>query len=93
MSKTFWASPEFVKLTGQDDASYRQATELRFPGLPPRRHLPHVRASFRSLHTGAGDSGAFDARIVRADGETRWNPRVPPPEGRQERPLAEGPSA
>jgi PAS domain S-box-containing protein len=71
VSKTFWASPEFVKITGQDDASYLQATELRFPGFHPD-DLPHVRASFRSLHTGDGRSGAFDARIVRADGETRW---------------------
>jgi signal transduction histidine kinase len=31
-----------------------------------------VRESFRSLHTGSGQSGAFDARIIRADGETRW---------------------
>jgi PAS domain S-box-containing protein len=71
VSKTFWASPEFVKITGQGDASYRQATELRFPGFHPD-DLPHVRASFRSLHTGASHSGAFDARIVRPDGETRW---------------------
>ena len=71
VSKTFWASPEFVKITGQGDASYRQATELRFPGFHPD-DLPHVRASFRSLHTGDSQSGAFDARIVRADGETRW---------------------
>ncbi|WP_372782025.1 PAS domain S-box protein [Phenylobacterium sp.] len=71
VSKSFWASPEFVKITGQGDASYRQATELRFPGFHPD-DLPHVRASFRSLHTGAGRAGAFDARIVRSDGETRW---------------------
>jgi PAS domain S-box-containing protein len=71
VSKTFWASPEFVKITGQDDASYVQATELRFPGFH-HDDLPHVRASFRSLHTGDSQSGAFDARIVRADGETRW---------------------
>jgi PAS domain S-box-containing protein len=71
VSKTFWASPEFVKITGQGDASYRQATELRFPGFH-HDDLPHVRASFRSLHTGDSQSGAFDARIVRGDGETRW---------------------
>jgi PAS domain S-box-containing protein len=71
VSKTFWASPEFVKITGQCDASYEEATELRFPGFHPD-DLAHVRESFRSLHTGAGNSGAFDARIVRADGETRW---------------------
>jgi PAS domain S-box-containing protein len=71
ISKTFWACPEFVKITGQGDASYEQATQLRFPGFHPD-DLEHVRASFRSLHTGSGDSGAFDARIVRPDGETRW---------------------
>jgi PAS domain S-box-containing protein len=71
VSKTFWASPEFVKITGQGEASYDQATQLRFPGFHPD-DLEHVRASFRSLHTGSGNSGAFDARIVRPDGETRW---------------------
>ncbi|HEY2359044.1 MAG TPA: PAS domain-containing protein [Phenylobacterium sp.] len=71
VSKTFWASPEFVKLTGQTDAGYAEATQLRFPGFHPD-DLAHVRESFRSLHTGAGRSGAFDARIVRPDGETRW---------------------
>ena len=71
VSKTFWASPEFVKITGQGDASYTEATQLRFPGFHPD-DLSHVRESFRSLHTGTGRSGAFDARIVRSDGETRW---------------------
>ena len=71
VSKAFWASPEFVKLTGQDDATYEQATQLRFPGFHPD-DLDHVRESFRTLHTGVKSSGAFDARIVRPDGETRW---------------------
>ena len=71
VSKTFWASPEFAKLTGQDNATYQDATQLRFPGFHPD-DLSHVRESFRSLHTGSGSSGAFDARIIRADGETRW---------------------
>ena len=71
VSKTFWASPEFVKITGQSDASYQDATQLRFPGFHPD-DLDHVRESFRSLHTGSRRAGAFDARIVRADGETRW---------------------
>ncbi|MFI4966124.1 MAG: PAS domain S-box protein [Caulobacterales bacterium] len=71
VSKTFWASPEFVKITGQGDASYTQATQLRFPGFHPD-DLNHVRESFRSLHAGSSRAGAFDARIVRADGETRW---------------------
>ena len=71
VAKTFWASPEFVKITGQGEASYEQATQLRFPGFHPD-DLDFVRESFRSLHTGAKSSGAFDARIVRPDGETRW---------------------
>jgi len=71
VAKTFWASPEFVKLTGQDNASYDEAIQLRFPGFHPD-DLGHVRESFRVLHTGDGRSGHFDARIVRPDGETRW---------------------
>ena len=71
VGKTFWASPEFVKITGQSDATYQDATQLRFPGFHPD-DLDHVRESFRTLHTGSSQSGAFDARIIRADGETRW---------------------
>jgi PAS domain S-box-containing protein len=71
VGKKFWASPEFVKLTGQDDATYEQATQLRFPGFHPD-DLDHVREAFRALHTGSSPAGAFDARIVRPDGETRW---------------------
>src|SRR6185437_2202789 len=53
VSKTFWASPEFSKITGQgEDATYEQATQLRFPGFHPD-DLDHVRESFRSLHTGS----------------------------------------
>ena len=70
-SRTFWASPEFVKITGHGEASYQQATELRFPGFHPD-DLDFVRESFRSLHTGDNRAGAFDARIIRPDGETRW---------------------
>lgn len=72
VSKTFWASPEFHRLTGQKNATYEEATQLRFPGFHPD-DLDHVRASFRALHTGSKKSGeAFEARIVRPDGETRW---------------------
>ncbi|HZZ69391.1 MAG TPA: PAS domain S-box protein [Phenylobacterium sp.] len=71
VSKAFWASPEFAKITGQVDATYEQATQLRFPGFHPD-DLDHVRESFRALHTGTSPAGAFDARIVRTDGETRW---------------------
>jgi PAS domain S-box-containing protein len=72
VSKTFWASPEFEKLTGQGNATYEEATQLRFPGFHPD-DLEHVRASFRALQSGSRGSGeAFEARIVRPDGETRW---------------------
>jgi PAS domain S-box-containing protein len=72
VNKTFWASPEFEKLTGQKNATYEEATHLRFPGFHPD-DLDHVRASFRALHTGSRRSGeAFEARILRPDGQTRW---------------------
>ncbi|MFC3067866.1 PAS domain-containing hybrid sensor histidine kinase/response regulator [Phenylobacterium soli] len=72
VTKTFWASPEFQRLTGQKNATYEEATQLRFPGFHPD-DLEHVRTSFRALHTGSKRSGeAFEARIVRPDGETRW---------------------
>jgi PAS domain S-box-containing protein len=71
VAKTFWASPEFEKITGQGQATYHDATQLRFPGFHPD-DLEFVRQSFRTLQTGSGRSGAFDARIVRPDGETRW---------------------
>jgi PAS domain S-box-containing protein len=72
VTKSFWASPEFEKLTGQGNATYEEATQLRFPGFHPD-DLEHVRASFRALHSGSKSSGeAFEARIVRPDGETRW---------------------
>src|SRR3546814_639571 len=72
VAKTFWASPEFVKLTGQTNATYEEATQLRFPGFHVD-DLPHVRESFRALHSGTKSSGeGFEARITRPDGETRW---------------------
>jgi PAS domain S-box-containing protein len=71
VAKTFWASPEFVRLTGQDNATYEEAIQLRFPGFHPA-DLDHVRDSFRALHTGRNRSGTFEARIVRPDGQTRW---------------------
>ena len=58
-------------IVGQDNATYAEATQLRFPGFHPD-DLHHVREAFRNLHTGADRSGEFDARIVRPDGETRW---------------------
>jgi PAS domain S-box-containing protein len=72
VNKTFWASPEFKTLTGKGRTSYAKATELRYPGFHPD-DLKHVRASFRALHTGSKKSGeAFEARIVKPDGEERW---------------------
>jgi PAS domain S-box-containing protein len=73
VNKTFWCSPEFKKLTGKGRRStYEEATQLRYPGFHPD-DLEHVRASFRALHSGHKDSGeAFEARIVREDGEERW---------------------
>ncbi|WP_374469210.1 PAS domain S-box protein [Phenylobacterium sp.] len=73
VNKTFWCSPEFKRLTGKGRRStYEEATQLRYPGFHPD-DLDHVRASFRALHAGSKDSGeAFEARIVREDGEERW---------------------
>jgi PAS domain S-box-containing protein len=71
VKKTFWASPEFERLTGHATATYEEATSLRFPGFHPD-DLPHVRESFKALQDGERTSGDFEARIVRPDGETRW---------------------
>jgi len=73
VNKTFWCSPEFKKLTGKGRRStYEEATQLRYPGFHPD-DLEHVRESFRALHSGKKGSGeAFEARIVREDGEERW---------------------
>lgn len=70
--KTFWCSPEFERITGQTNSSYAEACELRYPGFHVD-DLPHVRASFRSLHRGVAAGGArIEARIVRPDGVERW---------------------
>jgi PAS domain S-box-containing protein len=72
VNRSFWASPEFVRLTGKSNATYEEATQLRFPGFHPD-DLEHVRRSFRALHLGSKKSGeAFEARIVKDNGETRW---------------------
>ena len=60
-----------MRITGQGEATYQQATQLRFPGFHPD-DLEHVRRAFRALHTGGHRDGSFEARIVRPDGETRW---------------------
>ena len=70
--KTFWCSPEFERITGRTNSSYDEACSLRYPGFHVD-DLPHVRASFLSLHRGEKDSGeCFEARIVRPDGSERW---------------------
>jgi PAS domain S-box-containing protein len=72
VNRTFWASPEFEKLTGRSGSTYEEATQLKYPGFHPD-DLEHVRASFRALHSGCKNSGeAFEARIVRPNGEERW---------------------
>jgi len=72
VNKTFWASPEFKRLTGKGHSRYDEATELKYPGFHPD-DLEHVRDSFRALHAGRKQSGEhFEARIVRPDGEERW---------------------
>jgi PAS domain S-box-containing protein len=70
--RTFWASPEFARITGEAEATYEAASKLRFPRFHPD-DLPHVRASFRALHRGEVRSGeGFEARVLRPDGSERW---------------------
>ena len=72
VKKTFWCSPEFERITGQVNSSYEEACELGYPGFHVDE-LPHVQASFRSLHRGEiGPGDQFEARIVRPDGSERW---------------------
>ncbi|ACG76704.1 sensory box histidine kinase/response regulator [Phenylobacterium zucineum HLK1] len=72
VARTFWASPEFERITGRRGSSYEEAVHLSYPGFHPE-DLPHVRASFRALHRGDKKSGeSFEARIVRPDGAERW---------------------
>ncbi|WP_309089023.1 PAS domain-containing protein [Phenylobacterium sp.] len=72
VARTFWASPEFERITGRKGSSYEEAVQLSYPGFHPD-DLPHVRASFRALHRGDKKSGeSFEARILRADGAERW---------------------
>ncbi|MGA0605657.1 PAS domain-containing protein [Phenylobacterium sp. VNQ135] len=72
VNRSFWASPEFERITGLRGSSYEEAVELSYPGFHPD-DLPHVRASFRALHRGDKRSGeSFEARIIRPDGSERW---------------------
>jgi PAS domain S-box-containing protein len=72
VARTFWASPEFKKLIGAASGSYEDALKLRFPRFHPD-DLDDVRQAFLDIHAGRRPSGeAFEARIVRPDGEIRW---------------------
>ncbi|MBI1198781.1 MAG: PAS domain S-box protein [Phenylobacterium sp.] len=72
LRRTFWASPEYVRITGEVTANYEDAATLRFPRFHPE-DLPAVRAAFRALHHGEMRSGdGFEARILRPDGSERW---------------------
>jgi PAS domain S-box-containing protein len=72
VNRTFWASPEFRRLTGKGRGRYEDATALDYPGFHPD-DMDHVRASFAALHAGGKQGGEhFEARIVRPDGEERW---------------------
>jgi PAS domain-containing protein len=72
VKKTFWCSPEFERITGQQNSSYEEATELRYPGFHATTWSMCV-AAFRDLHHGAKRSGeSFEARIIRPDGTERW---------------------
>ncbi len=72
MARTFWASPEFKKLFGTNRATYEDALHLRFPTFHPD-DLESVRQAFRDIQSGARKAGeAFEARILKPDGEARW---------------------
>ncbi|HEX7946065.1 MAG TPA: PAS domain S-box protein [Phenylobacterium sp.] len=72
VKQTFWCSPEFERITGRQNSTYDEATQLRYPGFHPD-DLDHVRAAFRDLHHGDKRSGeSFEARIIRPDGVERW---------------------
>jgi PAS domain S-box-containing protein len=72
VKRTFWASPEFERITGRRGSSYEEALVLNYPGFH-KDDLPHVRESFRALHRGDRKAGeSFEARIVHEDGSERW---------------------
>jgi len=71
VARRFWASPELVRLAGED-AAYADVTKLRYPRFHPD-DLRHVRESFLALHHGAKRSGeGFEARILDPQGRERW---------------------
>jgi PAS domain S-box-containing protein len=72
VKRTFWASPEFERITGRRGSSYEEAIELSYPGFHAD-DLAHVRESLRALHHRDRTTGAcFEARIIRPDGQERW---------------------
>jgi PAS domain S-box-containing protein len=72
VAKTFWASPEFKKVIGAAASTYEDALRLRFPRFHPD-DVADVRQAFLDIHGGRRESGeAFEARIIKPDGEVRW---------------------
>jgi PAS domain S-box-containing protein len=72
VARSFWASPELLRLAGAEGASYAEVTRLRYPRFHPD-DLPLVRESFIALHQGSKRSGeGFEARIYDPDGRERW---------------------
>ncbi len=71
-NQTFWASPEFKKLVGQDKADYKAAFNLHYPRFHPD-DLEEVRKAFSQLGDGQRAAGdAFEARAISDAGEERW---------------------
>ena len=71
VDKTFWASPELMRMIG-GDADYEAVRALRFPHFHPD-DLPQVRAAFLAIHKGLAAAGeGFEARVLSPDGSERW---------------------
>lgn len=71
-NKTFWASPEFKKLVGQEKADYDSALNLSYPRFHPD-DLEEVRKAFNQLSDGERAAGeAFEARAISDAGQERW---------------------
>ncbi|MES3030417.1 MAG: PAS domain S-box protein [Pseudomonadota bacterium] len=71
-NQTFWASPEFKKLVGQEQADYEGALNLSYPRFHPD-DLEEVRKAFNQLGDGQRAAGdAFEARAISDAGQERW---------------------
>jgi len=71
-NKTFWASPEFKKLVGQQGGNYEAALKLAYPRFHPA-DLEAVHKAFTQFGDGQRAAGeAFEARAVTDAGEERW---------------------